>query len=56
LEQEENLARLLNEAGRLATQSLLKQYDREDQVIAVEEVRLYKKGSQKKSMKAPMGG
>jgi hypothetical protein len=56
LEQEEDLARLLNEAGRLATQSLLKQYDREERSVVVEGERHYRKGAQKKSTRPPTGG
>lgn len=53
LEQEENLAALLNKAGLLATESLLKKHDSQEATIEVEGVRQYKKSSQKKSTRVP---
>lgn len=54
LEEEENLALLLNAAGVLATQLLLKKHDCQAPIIESEGVRYYRKSSQKKSLKVPM--
>lgn len=51
LEKEEHLALLLNQAGLIATQSLLKEYDDNSPVLAPNGVRHYLKGEKKKDMK-----
>ena len=56
LKKEEDLANILNEAGRLATIELLKQYDQQAKVIELPSGRHYSKGVQKKSLKVPMAG
>lgn len=53
LEKEENLAKLLNEVGCLATAEILKNTDVLKQHIALENQRYYHKSVQKKSTNAP---
>jgi hypothetical protein len=55
LEKEENLAKLLNEVGCLATAEILKNADIFEKQIEVENKKYYQKALQKKSMKPPMG-
>jgi len=52
LDQEENLAILLNQAGLLATKSLLSELDSQASSLKVEGKVHYKKSVQKKSTKA----
>ena len=56
LQKEEDLAKILNEAGLLATLELLKEYDKKEKVIELPSGRHYFKGVQKKSLKVPMAG
>lgn len=55
LEKEENLAKLLNEVGCLATIEILKEADLFKQQIEVEDKKYYPKSPQKKSTKPPTG-
>lgn len=55
LEKEEHLALLLNQAGLIATQSLLKEYDDNSPVLAPNGVRHYLKGEKKKRYESPYG-
>lgn len=53
LQKEDDLAKVLNEAGRLATIELLQTYDKKVSVIELPTGRHYLKGVQKKSLKVP---
>lgn len=48
LQKENDLAKVLNEAGRLATKELLETYDKKESVIELPSGRHYLKGVQKK--------
>jgi hypothetical protein len=48
LQKEDDLAKVLNEAGRLATIEILQTYDKKESVIELPTGRYYLKGVQKK--------